>query len=132
MKFNPLTDSTRDTELLNTEYKSGRAIGVIRLGDTCLFFKKSRRIYYIPYEDITRVFRRVQLVSATVCCGRGNLAVENIVICKDDQELAQIQLPGERAALALMDELKTRASHATFSRIIPEQSIQTVKQPENA
>lgn len=105
MKFNPLVSTAAD-DILAAEYKSGRDIGGITLGDTCLFFKVRLKVNYIPYADITRVFRRVQLVQTKMCCGKGNLEIENIVICgPDETEIAQIQLPGERAGVIVLEEI---------------------------
>ena len=135
MKFYPLTDSALDVNELQNEYQSGREIGVIRLAETVLFFRARMKTYFIPYSEITRAFRRVMLVPARMCCGRGNLSIENLVICgaaKNDAqatdsaaqtesgasevELAQIQLPGEKAAKLLMEELKVRIPHAEFTK----------------
>ena len=107
-------EPTKDPELL-AEYEKAREIGVVRVGEKTLFFKVRLRIYYIPYKDITRCFRRVFLVPAKMCCGKGNLEMENLVVCGEAGELAQIQLPGTRAAKELMKELKARMPHADFS-----------------
>ena len=115
MTFYPLTDERCNDAALQNEYKTGREIGVIRLGESVLFFRVKLKTYYVPYAGITRVFRRVQLVPARMCCGRGNLSVENLVICgKDEAEIAQIQLPGDRAAKALIEELKIRIPDIPF------------------
>ena len=107
MKFYPLAEQVQDESVLGDAYRTGRAVGVIRLSDEFFFFRAKRKTYYIAYRDITRIFRRVMLVPARMCCGRGNLSVENLVICgADERELAQIQLPGDRAAKALVEELK--------------------------
>ena len=108
MKYDPLTAEIADA-VLDAEYKAGREIGPVILGETCLFFKVKRKVSYIPYGEIARAFRRVQLVGMKMCCGKGNLEVENIVICgKDDAELAMIQLPGARAGVILLEELEKK------------------------
>jgi hypothetical protein len=108
MKYYALTETISET-VLDTEYKEGREIGPVTLGETCLFFKVKRKINYIPYGDITRAFRRVQLVGMKMCCGKGDLEVENLVICgAGDKELAMIQLPGARAGVIMLEELERR------------------------
>ena len=104
-------------ESLAAEYRAGRGIGPVTLGETCLFIKKLLSVYHIPYAQITRYFRRVALVNAKIGCCNGELQVEHLVICGDpegngERELAQIQLPGKKAALALMEELGRRAPEA--------------------
>ena len=116
MTYNPLTEARIDDAVLQNEYRSGREIGVIRLGESVLFFRAKLKTYYVPYSGITRVFRRVQLVPARMCCGRGDLSIENLVICgRDEAEIAQIQLPGDRAGKAIIEELKVRIPDIPFT-----------------
>lgn len=117
MKFTPLTSPVPDSGALAGEYKTAREIGPVRLGERTLFFRSGLRNYYIPYEDIGRLFRRVVSVPARLCCSKGELHLEHLVICgKDERELAQVQLPDTRAARALMEQLRTVAPRAEFGR----------------
>jgi hypothetical protein len=118
MKFYPLEDAQPQTEAqeLESEYTIAREIGNLRLGELRLYFRKGRKVYYIPYANIRRCFRRVMLVPAKLCCGKGDLQVENLVICGETGELAQIQLPGTRAAKLLMEDLEKRIPEAEFSK----------------
>ena len=116
MKFNSLTETVVDNGILDSEYKSGRQIGVIRLGETCLMFKSKMKYYYIPYSEIKKSYRRVMGVNMKLCCGRGELRVENLVIAdENNNELAVIQLPGTRAAQELIEDLKIKAPQSDFS-----------------
>lgn len=117
MKYYPLTTAGINDAVLQNEYAAGRAIGNVHLGNETLFFKEKRKIYYVPYTDITRCFRRVMLVQTKMCCGKGNLEVENLVICGESGELAQIQLPGERAGRILLEEIAKLAPHVQIGRI---------------
>lgn len=105
MKFYPVTDNTLDPSVLNEEYRTAKQLGVLRLGKSCVFFRSGLRTYYVPCSMIHRCFRRVQLVPARMCCGKGDLRVENLVICGDKGELAVVQLPGERAGKAAIQYL---------------------------
>ena len=116
MKFNPLVSAVNDT-ILAGEYKQGRKIGNVTLGETCLFFKAKLKVNYIPYTDIKRAFRRVQLIQTKMCCGKGNLEIENIVLCgSDDAELLQFQLPGSRAGVIMLEELAGRGPHIQIGK----------------
>ncbi len=116
MKFYSLEQTqAAEQQDLAQDYKESREIGIVRIGRDRLYFRRMRKIYYIPYADIRRCFRRVMLVPAKLCCGRGDLEVENLVICTDRGEAAQIQLPGARAGKSLMEELKKRLPDAEFT-----------------
>ena len=115
MKYYPLTTTVSD-EALNCDYKLGRTIGNVQLGSTFLFFKEKRKVHYIPYNDVTRIFRRVMLVQTKMCCGKGNLEVEHIVICGETGELAQVQMPGNRAGVILLEEVAKRAPHVQIGK----------------
>ena len=115
MKFYPLTKEL-PAEVVAAGYKEGREIGKARMGGKCLYFRDKLKVYYIPYEDISRVFRRVLLIPAKMCCGRGDFEVENIVICSGEKEMAQIQLPGERAGKIMLEELSKLAPHAEIGK----------------
>lgn len=115
MNYYPLTQTGCDSELLKAEYKAGREIGKLCLGKEVLFFRNGLKTYYIPYTDIKRCFRRVMMIPAKLCCGKGELPVENLVICDAEKEIAQVQLPGTNAARILMEELKQLIPDAEFT-----------------
>ena len=116
MKFNPLASAVAE-EILAAEYKTGREIGNVTLGETCLFFKVRLKVSYIPYVDIHRAFRRVQLVQTKMCCGKGDLQIENLVICgQDEKELIQVQLPGARAGVIMLEELEKHGQHIQIGK----------------
>lgn len=121
MKFYPLTTVVNDADSLASEYKVGREIGAIRLGELRLYFRNKRKVYYIPYKDVRRCFRRVMLIPAKMCCGKGDFEIENLVICGEEGELAQIQLPGTRAAKILMEDLERLIPEAEFGK--PEEKL---------
>ena len=108
MKLNAVTEPAKDEAALEQDYKGAREIGVLRIGEEALFFRARFKTYYIPYRDISRYYRRVLMVPARLCCGRGGVDVESLIVEGEAGELAQIQLPGTRAAKELMLVLKDR------------------------
>ena len=107
MKFQSLTGGPAGD--LRQEYRDGRSAGPVTLGARHFFFRRRLTVYFLPYGEMTRYFRRVEAIPARIGCCAGEIAVENLVICARvdgaERELAQIQLPGRRAALTLMDAL---------------------------
>ena len=115
MNFLPLEEGAAQPENIKSEYRSAREIGKVRLGAEHLFFRVGLKVHYIPIADIKRCFRRVMEVPVKMCCVGGDLEIQNIVICgREDTELIQAQLPGEKAAKILVDEIKKKAPHALF------------------
>ena len=105
----------KDAALLD-EHAAAREIGILKLGEKNLFFRVRLRTYFIPYTDIDRAFRRVFTVPANVCCGKGQMEMENLVICDAEKEIAQIQLPGTKAAKEVIRELGVRAPHIKLKK----------------
>ncbi len=116
MKFYDMAGSSVKDEAMEIEYKAAREIGIVRTGTETLFFRRKLKTYYIPYSEITRLYRKVYLVPAKMCCGSGDLAVENLIVCTPAGQAAEIQLPGTRAAKILIEELKKLVPHAEFTK----------------
>ena len=91
------------------EYREARAVGGVRVGRAHLFFRAGLRTYAVPWPEISRCYRRVMRVPMKMCCGSGNLDVESLVVEGASGEQASIQLPGTRAARALIDMIRETA-----------------------
>lgn len=115
LKFRTMTGELLDAPGLAAEYGAARAIGVVRAGEKHLFFRAGLKTYALELSEIRRCYRRVMRVPMKMCCGQGSLDVEHLVVEGDKGELAQIQLPGTRAAVALMDVLKEKLPGVDFS-----------------
>ena len=115
MKLYALDGTPTQESLMLEEFSAAREIGALRIGERNLFFRVRLRQYYIPFGEIRRIFRRVFVVSSNVCCGKGELEVENLVVQGEDRELAQIQLPGSRAAREAVRVLKEKLPGVDFS-----------------
>ena len=131
MKFIPLLqESAADASALSQEYARAEEFAPAKIGETQFFFKAGRKIYYLPLTEITRCFRRVELVNARMgCCNQG-LPMENIVVCgAEEQELVQIRFGSERMSKALLAALEQACPHAKFGYERPpeqETAVRTV------
>ncbi|MBQ7678983.1 MAG: hypothetical protein IJT34_03945, partial [Butyrivibrio sp.] len=88
----------------------------LKIGEDHMFFRSRLKWYVVPYSGVDRCFRRVRNVPARLCCGRGSLDMESIVVSQNGRELAEIQMPGARAAVAAFEELKGKMPGAAFGR----------------
>lgn len=108
MKFIPISENTAEEVLLKSEYKQSRKIGRVGLGETIFFFKNKMRINYIPIQNIYRAFRRVKCIPVRICCGKGELQLDNIVLCSKQAELVEIDLPNEKSTTAILEYLQEK------------------------
>ena len=117
VKYHPLNCAEADKTVLDSDRAGAREIGSVQLGKLYFYFRVRTRLYYLPYTQITRCFRRVELVPAKMCCGKGDFEIENIVICgENDEEIAQIQLPGAKAGKILLEEIARLAPHCIIGK----------------
>lgn len=114
MGFASLNQNNIDKSVLKSEYAAAHKIGIASVGEKIFFFKKGFKVYYIPYTDIKRAFRRVYLVPAKMCCASGELQVEYLALWSEAGEIAQIALPGKKAAEILIKEMKEKAPEIDY------------------
>ncbi len=131
MKWIPLepTAEAPEKDALETEYRAGRELVPATLGAQHLFFKAGRKVYFIPYARITRVFRRVEIVNARMGCCNNGLPVENLVVCGEgEKELAQIRFTTERAGKAALEALQEACPNAQFGYVRDPEQTTAVRQ----
>lgn len=115
MKFHSALPSysASDVEALKTEYAAAEDFTPARIGTAHLFFKSGFRMCYLPLDQITRVFRRVEIVNARMGCCNNGLPMESIVICgEEERELVQIRMQTERMSKALLAALEKACPNA--------------------
>ena len=93
MKFHPVSQEIAESDVLAEEYAVARQIGTVRVGRSVLFFRAGLKTYYIPYDAVHRCFRRVYQVPIKMCCGRGEVDYEHLIISDGEKEVADIPLP---------------------------------------
>lgn len=104
MFFKSVYSKEADSSLLKAEYRNCNSFGILRLGETNLFFRKFLSVYYIPYSNIQKYFRRVHVIEAA---GQ-KINVESLVIFADNREVCDIQLPGAASVNPVMALLKEK------------------------
>lgn len=116
MRFKDLKDnSLHNSKELGAEYKGSHSYGVTVIGSDHLFIKKGLSVYFISYADAERIFRRVRRVQAMMCCDNGELEIEYLVVMAGGRELIEVQLPGQKAARMMMEELRSSVQGVEFS-----------------
>lgn len=107
MKFVSIIEKENQisSDELKTEYKAARKIGKAALGENHLFCRKFLKTEFIAYSEIYRAFRRVQCIDMKMCCARGKLQLENIVLMDKKEEIFQFDLPTTSAAETVLAKL---------------------------
>ena len=116
MKIHSLTGKGLTRPDIENDFKTAHPIGSMRVGASGIFLKAGLKQWFVPYSEITRCFRRVEMVQTRLCCGSGSLNFENLVICSGDKEIAVVSLPGEKAGKAALQEITEKAPHIQIGK----------------
>lgn len=81
----------------------------LRVGDEGVYYREGFRTRFIPYEDMDRVFIRIQEVRGKMCCGSAVFQYFRMVFVKDGEEFADMMSEKETA---MDDALKCIAAKA--------------------
>jgi len=111
MKYISINNIESENELLNNDFKNSNKYVNVRLGETFLFIKNGFKTFYISYETMKYVFRRVKVVNM----GKREIHVDYLVIADKRKEFAEIKLAGHNIAVEIMEQLKNKAPNANFT-----------------
>lgn len=114
MKFYSLLDKKAYEEDLSELFSKGHRVGAVTVSENGIFVKKGLKTYYIAYNNAERIFRRVRMVDANVCCGKGQMNFDYLVVMADNKEVLEVQLPGSKAAKLIFDEMKGLSPETDF------------------
>lgn len=98
------------------DYKNSTRYAKLSLGKSFLFIKNFFSVYYINYNEIDNYFRRVALIPTVGFKGKKQLPVEYLVIRNNGNEIAQIQLPGKKAAVEICEKMQNLAPNSHFGK----------------
>lgn len=107
MSYKSLIDKEEDRDVLKSEDDSADKYGIIGLSKRHVFFRKFFKTYYIAYEDLNAVFRRVYMVSGR----KGSIPAESLVLVSYGTEVANIGVSGTKSAKEILEKLKEKAPH---------------------
>ena len=70
MKYKPEFPVTLTDEQLETDLRTARNLGKVRLGEHVLFFSRFSGSTFMPYSEVHHAYLRQEEVTAKMCCGR--------------------------------------------------------------
>lgn len=103
---------------LDAEFEAAEAYGLVKPGETAVFWRAGLRWHVIALEQVQRIFRRVEPVYGKLCCGGRSFIIERLVlILKDSTELElYIGDDMEKKAAALLETLQNAHPEILFGK----------------
>ncbi|MDD7738645.1 MAG: hypothetical protein SOT28_00175 [Fusicatenibacter sp.] len=101
---------------LADEFSKSAPYGKVRMGTEHLFWKKAFSWKYLPYQEIRRIYRRVEAVDTKMCCGNVNFDIQKLVLELKSGEEQEV-LIGEgipSVAEQLFRDLKEARNEITY------------------
>lgn len=85
------------------DYEAAQAIGRVRLGSLCLYYKDLGKKYYVPYDYIQRAFCRI-----SECQPDDSPAYYyyRLILCHDEKEFANLIFKEEKDVDRLLELIK--------------------------
>lgn len=102
----------KDQEHLD-DYNSSEALGRIRLGKLCLYYRDLGKKYYVPYEYIDRVYTREEMVQPD---DSPAYFYYRIILVHEKKEFANLIFEKRELVERVYEELKLIAPHIAFGR----------------
>lgn len=87
MKYKKGTDIIADRD-----FKETGAYGKVKAGNEFLFWKEILNWNYVPFNEIERVYRRVEDVSSRTGCCSNDFSVHTLVMVKKDGSIIEAKI----------------------------------------
>lgn len=87
------------------DYQSAEKFDTVKVGALGVYYKDGLKVRIMPYDELDRVFIRIQEVNGRMCCGSTTFAYYRIVFVRGGKELGDVISENEKAmddALALI------------------------------
>ena len=98
MAYKCFCGAAADEAVLEREYKTSEVYWKLRLSDNFLFYPRLTHTKYVALQDIKRAFIRVETTLTRVCCGPAAFNTYQLILCRDAEEFAAIELDSETKA----------------------------------
>ena len=109
-------DSAEGSKVLTkniADYEAAEALGRIRLGKLCLYYKDLGKKYYVPYEYIERIYTKEEIVQPD---DSPAYFYYRIILIHGKKEFANLIFEKRELVEKIYDELKVIAPHIQFGK----------------
>lgn len=96
-----------------SDYEASPALGRIRLGKLCLYYKDLGKKYYVPYEYIERVYTKEEMVQPD---DSPAYFYYRIILMHGGKEFANLIFEKKEMVEKIYEELKSIAPHIQFGK----------------
>lgn len=122
MKFKPeVFDALLSAEELERDCAQAQALGQVRLGEQCVFYRKFSGTAYLPYCQIVRAWLRQEEVKARMCCGAANFDQFYLVMdCTDGRE-RRWHIPDKAEGQTCLDHIAARNPEVKLGYVKPQE-----------
>ena len=77
-------------EAICTDYENAARYDKLRVGERGVYFRDGLRLRFLAYEELERVFIRVNQVNARCCCGNTKYDYYRIVFVRGGKEIGEV------------------------------------------
>ncbi len=105
----------RDQEHID-DYNSSEAIGRVRLGSLCLYYRDLGVKYYVPYDYIDRAFCRISTVEPD---DSPAISYFRLILVHGETEFANLIFNDEPQVDRILEELKTLSPNIKIGYVPP-------------
>lgn len=94
---------------LDAEFAQAKSYGLVKPGQSAVFWKTGLRWCVVPLSQVQRIFRRVEPVYGKICCGGHSFIIERLVLILNDDTELELYIGDdlEKQAIALLDALQS-------------------------
>lgn len=94
---------------VNADFEAAEKFDKVKVGALGVYFRDGFKIRFLAYDQLERVFIRIQEVNGRMCCGRATFAYYRLVFVKDGKEVADALSENEKAMDAALAAIAARA-----------------------
>ena len=102
----------------DTEFKNAERFGNVKLSAERIYWRRGFRWYMADFNQVDRVYRRVEEAKAKICCGNANFDVEKLMLVLKSGEILEARIGDgtRKEAEALFAAVKTVHPELKFGK----------------
>lgn len=118
VNLKPYTYKKGENPALDQEFAGGESYGLVKPGQTAVFWRAGLRWHVVSLSQVQRIFRRVEPVYGKLCCGGHSFIIERLVLVLKDGTELELYIGDDmpKKAEALLEFLKAGHPELLFGK----------------